>query len=304
MTKKINLAITGCLGRMGQQLIKSSKNNKNFNLVSLTENKKIQKKIHGIKPELNSINAFKKANVIIDFTVPRCTIEVLKIATKLNKRVVIGTTGFTKKRKKIIKKFSKRIPILKAGNMSLGINLLMYLTEITSKSLGNKFLTKVYEVHHKHKKDHPSGTALMLGKGIAIGKNKNFYSMIGKKYLNKKIFPFGNKINFNSIRKGNVIGEHEVKFSSGKEIVTLNHESFDRALYSEGALTASKWLIKKKTRAVFNERPIELQVRIREKSKIIQRILNNIYPKVPIPLKYRNTLLFLFLFCFQHNVLM
>ena len=130
--------------------------------------------------------------------------------------------------------------------MSLGINLLMYLTEITSKSLGNKFLTKVYEVHHKHKKDHPSGTALMLGKGIAIGKNKNFYSMIGKKYLNKKIFPFGNKINFNSIRKGNVIGEHEVKFSSGKEIVTLNHESFDRALYSEGALTASKWLIKKK----------------------------------------------------------
>ena len=246
MTKKINLAITGCLGRMGQQLIKSSKNNKNFNLVSLTENKKIQKKIHGIKPELNSINAFKKANVIIDFTVPRCTIEVLKIATKLNKRVVIGTTGFTKKEEKIIKKFSKRIPILKAGNMSLGINLLMYLTEITSKSLGNKFLTKVYEVHHKHKKDHPSGTALMLGKGIAIGKNKNFYSMIGKKYLNKKIFPFGNKINFNSIRKGNIIGEHEVKFSSGKEIVTLNHESFDRALYSEGALTASKWLIKKK----------------------------------------------------------
>ena len=173
MTKKINLAITGCLGRMGQQLIKSSKNNKNFNIVSLTENKKIQKKIHGIKPELNSINAFKKANVIIDFTVPRCTIEVLKIATKLNKRVVIGTTGFTKKEEKIIKKFSKRIPILKAGNMSLGINLLMYLTEITSKSLGNKFLTKVYEVHHKHKKDHPSGTALMLGKGIAIGKNKN-----------------------------------------------------------------------------------------------------------------------------------
>ena len=113
MTKKINLAITGCLGRMGQQLIKSSKNNKNFNLVSLTENKKIQKKIHGIKPELNSINAFKKANVIIDFTVPRCTIEVLKIATKLNKRVVIGTTGFTKKEEKIIKKFSKEYQFLK-----------------------------------------------------------------------------------------------------------------------------------------------------------------------------------------------
>ena len=244
--KKINLAITGCLGRMGQQLIKSSKNNKNFNLVSLTENKKIQKKIHGIKPELNSINAFKKANVIIDFTVPRCTIEVLKIATKLNKRVVIGTTGFTKKEEKIIKKFSKRIPILKAGNMSLGINLLMYLTEITSKSLGNNFLSKVFEIHHKHKKDHPSGTALMLGKGIAVGKNKNFYKLVGKKYLNRKSFPYGKKINFSSLRKGEVIGEHEVTFSSGKEIITLNHEAFDRALYSEGAFTAAKWLMKKK----------------------------------------------------------
>jgi len=130
--------------------------------------------------------------------------------------------------------------------MSLGINLLMYLTEITSKSLGNKFLSKVYEVHHKHKIDYPSGTALMLGKGIADGKNKNLYSLIGKKYLNKKSFPYSNKINFNSVRKGEVVGEHEVRFSSGKEIIRLNHESFDRALYSEGALTAAKWLINKK----------------------------------------------------------
>ena len=130
--------------------------------------------------------------------------------------------------------------------MSLGVNLLMYLTEITSKSLGNSFLSKIYEVHHKHKKDFPSGTALMLGRGIANGKSKNFYSMIGKKYLNKKSFPFGKKINFNSIRKGAVVGEHEVTFSSGKEIVKLNHESFDRAIYSEGALAAAKWLFNKK----------------------------------------------------------
>ena len=122
----------------------------------------------------------------------------------------------------------------------------MYLTEIASKSLGKNFLSKVNEIHHKYKKDYPSGTALMLGEGIATGKNKEFYSMIGKKYLNKKNFPFSKKINFNSIRKGEIIGEHEVKFSSGKEIITLNHEAFDRALYSDGALTASKWLMKKK----------------------------------------------------------
>ena len=243
---KVNLAITGCLGRMGQQLIKSANKDKSIKLVALTENRIINKKIYGIKPELNTEEAFKKTNVIIDFTVPKCTFEILKIATKLKKKVVIGTTGFTKKEEDLIKKFSKKIPILKAGNMSLGINLLMYLTEITSASLGQNYLSKVYEVHHKHKKDHPSGTALMLGKGIAVGKNKDFYKMIGKKYLNKETFPYGNKINFNSIRKGEIIGEHEVTFSSGKEIIKLNHEAFDRALYSEGAITAAKWLMKKK----------------------------------------------------------
>ena len=243
---KINLAITGCMGRMGQQLIKSAIKDKFTRLVTLTENRVINKKISGIKPELNTEKALGKANVIIDFTIPKCTFEVLNIATKLKKKVVIGTTGFTKKEEDLIKKFSKKIPILKAGNMSLGINLLMYLTEITSASLGNNYLSKVFEVHHKHKKDHPSGTALMLGKGIAVGKNKNFYKMIGKKYLNKKKFPYGKKINFNSIRKGEIIGEHEVTFSSGKEIITLNHEAFDRALYSEGAITAAKWLINKK----------------------------------------------------------
>ena len=244
--KKINLAITGCMGRMGQQLIKTSKVNKNFKLVSLTENRIINKNIMGIKPNLNTENAFKKANVIIDFTVPKCTLEVLKIASKLKKRVVIGTTGFTKKQENIIKKYSRKVPILKAGNMSLGVNLLMYLTEITSKSLNNDFLSKVFEIHHRNKKDHPSGTALMLGKGIAVGKNKDFFRLIGKKYLNKKSFPYGKKINFNSQRKGSVIGKHKVSFSNGKEIVSLNHEAFDRALFSEGALTAAKWIINKR----------------------------------------------------------
>ena len=243
---KINLTITGCMGRMGQQLIRSANKDKSVKIVSLTEGSLVNKKIGSIKPELNTEKAFNKSNIIIDFTVPKCTFEVLKIASKLKKKVVIGTTGFSKKEEDLIKKYSKKIAILKAGNMSLGINLLMYLTEIASLSLGDKFLSKVFEVHHKYKKDHPSGTALMLGKGIANGKKKDFYKIIGKQYLNKKKFPYGKKINFNSIRKGEIIGEHEVKFSSGKEIITLNHEAFDRALYSEGAIAAAKWINKKK----------------------------------------------------------
>ena len=134
--KKINLSITGCLGRMGKQLIKSSKRSRDFKIVSITENRKINNRVFGLIPKLNTKDAFKNAHVIIDFTVPKSTMEVLKIATKLKKRVVIGTTGFSKKQEKLIKSYSKKIPILKAGNMSLGVNLLVYLTEIASRSRG------------------------------------------------------------------------------------------------------------------------------------------------------------------------
>ena len=99
---KVNLAISGCMGRMGQQLVKSSRVDKNFKLTTLTENRLIKKKISGIKPSLNNENSFKNVDLIIDFTVPECTFEILKIASKLKKRVVIGTTGFTKKEENLI----------------------------------------------------------------------------------------------------------------------------------------------------------------------------------------------------------
>ena len=118
-TKKINLTITGCLGRMGQQIIKSASKDKRFKINSLTENKLQRKKILGVLPKLNSSEAFRKSDVIIDFTVPKCTLEVHNIAAEQKKRVIIGTTGFTLKEENIIKKISKKIPILKAGNMSL-----------------------------------------------------------------------------------------------------------------------------------------------------------------------------------------
>ena len=245
--KKLKISITGCLGRMGQQTIKSANKNRNINIVTLTENKKTNKKINNILPQKNSKGAFKNTSVIIDFSTPKCTLEVLKIASKINKKIVIGTTGFSTKQENLIKKYAKKIPILKAGNMSLGINLLMYLAEISSKSLGKNYLSKIFESHHKYKKDHPSGTALMLGKGIAIGKNKNFKKIKGKIYLNKKSFPYGKKINFNSLRKGKIIGHHKVLFSSGDETISLAHEAFDRSLYSEGALAAAKWLSNKKS---------------------------------------------------------
>ena len=246
--KKLKVSITGCLGRMGTQLIKTIKKNKQIQVVSVTEGK-IEKKrtIGNLKIQKNSINAFRDASVIIDFTTPTCTIEDLKIAKRLRKKVVIGTTGFNLKQEKYIKNISKLIPVLKAENMSLGINVLMYLAELTSRSLGSKYLIKVMEEHHKHKKDYPSGTALMLGEGAAKGRGKSLKNIMGKKLLNKNNLPFGKKINFHSKRKGEIIGNHSVLFSNNKEIINLTHNAYDRSLYSEGALYAAQWLTKKRS---------------------------------------------------------
>ena len=108
--KKTKLAITGCMGRMGQQLIKSVRKDKSTKLVTLTESRLINKKVDGIRPELNNEKSLERADVIIDFTIPYCTFEVLEIALKLRRKVVIGTTGFTKKQEDLIKKYSKKIP--------------------------------------------------------------------------------------------------------------------------------------------------------------------------------------------------
>ena len=130
--KKINLAISGCMGRMGQQLIKSSKKNKNFKLVTLTENRLINKKFNGVKPELNSEKAFRKADVIIDFTIPNCTLEILKIASKLRKKVVIGTTGFTRAQENQISQLVDGIEDLtgKSFNSDFRTNLVQGASEV------------------------------------------------------------------------------------------------------------------------------------------------------------------------------
>jgi len=245
--KKLKISITGCLGRMGTQLIKTAKKNKHLQIESVTERKTAKKKkIRNLKILKNSLSAFKDTSVIIDFTTPNCTIEVLKIAKQLRKKIVIGTTGFSPKQEKYIKNISKFIPVLKAGNMSLGINVLIYLAELTSKSLGSKYLIKIVEEHHKHKKDYPSGTALMLGEGAAKGRGKSLKKIMGKKSLNKNNLPFGKKINFSSKRKGEIVGNHSVLFSNNMELVSLTHNAYDRSLYSEGAIYAAQWLAKKR----------------------------------------------------------
>ena len=242
--------ITGALGRMGKILIKRISKNKNLRLFSLTDVKN-SRKINGIKIQKNNLEAFKKTDVIIDFSRPEASIEVLNYAKKLKKNIVIGTTGFTKKQNNLIKNYSKKIAIFKSGNMSLGINLLEYIVNIFSKNIPNNYQIGVSDNHHKRKVDYPSGTALMLANAVSKGKNKNLESIKGKMFLNSSGSLQKNKINFFITRKGNTVGKHSVNFNNNIENIELKHTAFSRDLFADGALNAAVW-ISKKNRGLFN----------------------------------------------------
>ena len=248
--KKINITITGALGRMGKILIKKISTNKNLKLFSLTDLKS-GKIINGIKTQKNNLEAFKKTDVIIDFSRPKSSLEILNYAKKLKKKIVIGTTGFTNKQNSLIKNYSKKIAIFKSGNMSLGINLLEYIVNILSKKIPNDYDVGINDEHHRKKIDYPSGTALMLANAVSKGKNKNLESIKGKIFLNKKGNLQKNKVNFFITRKGNTIGKHSVIFNNKIENIELKHTAFSRELFADGALSAAIW-ISKKNKGLFN----------------------------------------------------
>jgi 4-hydroxy-tetrahydrodipicolinate reductase len=248
--KKINITITGALGRMGKILIKRISTNKKLKLFSLTDLKS-GKIINGIKTQKNNLEAFKKTDVIIDFSRPKSSIEILNYAKKLKKKVVIGTTGFTNKQNSLIKNYSKKIAIFKSGNMSLGINLLEYIVNILSKKIPSDYHIGINDDHHRKKVDYPSGTALMLANAVSKGKNKNLESIKGKIFLNKKGNLQKNKVNFFITRKGNTVGKHSVIFNNKIENIELKHTAFSRELFADGALNAAIWIIKK-NKGLFN----------------------------------------------------
>ena len=248
--KKIKITITGALGRMGKILIKRISKNKNLRLFSLTDLRS-GKIINGIKTQKNSLEAFKKTDVIIDFSRPKASLEVLSYAKKFKKKVVIGTTGFTKQQNNLIKNYSKKIAIFKSGNMSLGINLLEYIVNILSKKIPNNYYIGINDDHHKKKVDYPSGTALMLANAVSKGKNKSLEEIKGKTFLNKVGNLQKNKINFFITRKGNTIGKHSVLFNNKIENIELKHTAFSRELFADGALNAAIW-ISKKNKGLFN----------------------------------------------------
>ena len=239
--KKIKILLIGSNGRMGKILKRKILSNKKFNLINSID-KNNQKELK---------NDIKKTDVIIDFSAPSASIKLLKLVKKFKKKIIIGTTGFSTKDESLIKKLSRSIAIFKSGNMSLGINLVEYISKILSKKIPNNFQISVYDNHHKKKKDYPSGTALMLANAIANGKNKNLNSMKGKIFLNNNGKSIHNKINFYITRKGKTIGKHSVNFDNKIEKIEIKHTSNSRELFAEGALKAALW-IKGKNKGLFD----------------------------------------------------
>ncbi|CAL4319217.1 4-hydroxy-tetrahydrodipicolinate reductase [Buchnera aphidicola] len=262
--KKIKIAISGALGKMGQSLIKESKNFKKIQITSLIIKKKQLKNIHKINKitkknkKIKIFTNIKKNlnfDVLIDFTNPKNTIKNLNICYQNNKKIIIGTTGLSKKDYLDIKKKSEKISILYSSNFSVGINLIFKILKIITKNLGKDSDIEILESHHRYKKDSPSGTALDLGKNIAQNMKWNFneVSVFNRTKKNEK--KTQKEIGFNSIRAGKIIGNHSVIFAKKEEILTIKHQAFNRKAFSIGAIKAAIWINQKKN-GLFNMKDV------------------------------------------------
>ncbi len=240
--------ISGAGGKMGKTLLESSKEFKEIKIIGLLEKENhplIGKKIEGIKVSSSWEKNLDDADVIVEFTSPEATLKHLKTAVDKNIRMVIGTTGFKEEEKEEIKKDSKNIPILFSSNMSFGMNLLFYILREVSKKLPEDYEVEIVEMHHHHKKDAPSGTALTLGEIIASSRGKNLsdVAVFGRK--GKTGERTEKEIGIHSLRGGSVVGEHRVIFATEGERIEFIHIAESRASFAKGAWRSALWLMEK-----------------------------------------------------------
>lgn len=252
MSKVPQIGVVGASGRMGQMLIKAITDSVRLELAAVTERTDhpwIGKDLLEVNPE-NPLKvmvqdkpeiAFKDVDAVIDFSSPASSTYLAALASKLKFVHVIGTTGINQDQEKAIRESSSQAVIIKAGNMSMGVNLLVKLTEKVAASLDADFDIEIVEAHHHHKVDAPSGTALMLGNAAAKGRNLDLMDHLDEpRYGHVGARKRGN-IGFSAIRGGNIVGEHEVIFAGNGERIMLSHIATDRSIYSSGALKAALW---------------------------------------------------------------
>lgn len=261
--KKIRIAITGPMGRMGQMLVKEVQKNKNtcLSTVLVEKNHPLVNQDIGEKIGIGKIGILisdtldiKKNNfdVLIDFTKPDGTLNYLQYCSEFKKNIVIGTTGFSEEDIKIIKLNSQKISIILSSNFSIGINLLFQLIQKTTQIIGNHSDIDIIEFHHRNKIDAPSGTALSIAEVISKvmnWKDLDKHSIYHKKGITK--IREKNKLGFSMIRAGDIVGKHTVMFSNSTEEIKITHSAFNRISFAKGAVQAAIW-IHKKSKGLFN----------------------------------------------------
>lgn len=243
MANPLTLAIAGCTGRMGQALIAEAHGTHTVKVVAGSVRDTARQHAAGLFVTSNPAILAEKAEAIIDFTTPEATLALAREVAKTGGILIIGTTGFSDGQQKKIDECAATARIVQSGNFSLGVNILESLVERSASLLNEQYDIEITEMHHKHKKDAPSGTALMLGRAAAKGR--------GVSLDKKKIVDRGGQrkigdIGFASSRGGDVVGIHNVLFAGNGELLTLSHQGFSRTIFASGAIAAALWMRDKK----------------------------------------------------------
>ena len=252
MTDLPGIVVTGASGRMGQMLIRTVLDSGRARLVAALERAGhdwIGRDVGtamggaeiGVTVTDDPLEAFSGAHAVIDFTAPAATVEFAGIAAQARCVHVIGTTGLTDDDLKQIEAAARHAVIVRAGNMSLGVNLLVQLTRKVAEALDEDYDIEVIEAHHNQKVDAPSGTALMLGEAAAHGRGVDLSAMSdrGRDGITGK--RERGHIGFSALRGGDIVGEHDVMFAATGERIILRHVATDRTVFARGALKAALW---------------------------------------------------------------
>lgn len=252
MTNTPGIVITGGSGRMGQMLINQVTASDHCNLVGVLERtghpwvgrdigEAMGGAAIGITVTDDALEAFAKAQAVIDFTGPEATVAFAGLAAQARAVHVIGTTGLSDDDLKAINAAARHAVIVRAGNMSLGVNLLVKLTEKVAAALDADFDIEIIEAHHNQKVDAPSGTALMLGQAAAAGRGVDLVDVRDSGRDGITGARKRGDIGFTAIRGGDIVGDHDVLFAAMGEQITLRHRATDRAVFARGALKAALW---------------------------------------------------------------
>ena len=246
------LVVTGASGRMGQTLIRLAQDSDKLRLVACVERaghpwigRDVGEAMGGapvgVKVTDDALDAFAKAQAVVDFTAPAATVDFAALAAQARAVHVIGTTGLEPQHLARIEAAARHATIIRAGNMSLGVNLLTRLTQKVAAALDADWDVEIVEAHHRMKVDAPSGTALMLGQAAAEGRGVALEDarVSGRDGITGAR-PKG-AIGFSAIRGGDIVGEHDVIFAGEGERIILRHMATDRAIFARGALRAALW---------------------------------------------------------------